>query len=95
MADLDDPGSATRLCQVQAASCQHSGRVAGDAMIFILLMVVYLKAGPQLVAQPFPDAYSCQMKMGAMANEATKSPAIHGFAFLPNSCDAVSKANKI
>lgn len=63
-------------------------------MIYLLLMVVYLKAGPQLVAKPFNTAYDCQVQMGALANEATKSPDIHGFAFLPTSCDGVATARK-
>lgn len=64
-------------------------------MIYILLMVVYLKTGAQLVAQPFPDAYSCQTKMGTLANEATKSPDIHGFDFLSNSCSGVASTRKV
>lgn len=60
-------------------------------MIYILLLILMVKGSPQLVALPEASHDACELDMAKYATLAAKSPEVHGFDFLPDSCKPIAE----
>lgn len=62
--------------------------------VFVLVVLISLKAGPMSAVKIFPDRNSCQVAQGAIATTLDADKDVLGWSF-PTECDATEVPRKV
>jgi|GEM_PF-3043486 len=63
---------------------------------FALSILMFVAKGePVMVAQAYPDRFSCEKTEGEFATKAQSDPLVVGWVFIGKPCEPITEANKI